>query len=420
MVDLARARVESWSDGSTVDVLREMQDLTLRIVCSALFRLDDDAAEDRATLVSAVHAFAASLNVVLRRAFPIPGWIPPRATGCAADRRRGRRARLRPDRAGVGPGAGRRPALLARPGHRRGWRTGTLRCGDSRRADDDVLRRSRDQRRRADLGAAICWPPIPTSPTRCATRSRAWSGTAPSRWPTCRSCRCSARWYAETLRLYPPAWVFDRSPLHDIVVGGFAIPARRERPAQPLGGAPGSATLGGAGRVPAGAVRRRLGPTARGVPSRSVTDHGCVSATGSPRWRSCSCSPRCCRESICPCGRCGRSGRRAMPRCGPRVACGRGSPGRPYPRGRDHPARPGRDPPARRRARVAADQDARAELRARPQHGTTDRARRRAQPGRRRGGGRPRPRLADAGPAAGRSHMCTRSRSTRPWPHACR
>jgi cytochrome P450 len=28
----------------------------------------------------------------------------------------------------------------------------------------------------------------------------------------------------ETLRLYPPAWVFDRSPLHDMVVGGYTIP----------------------------------------------------------------------------------------------------------------------------------------------------------------------------------------------------
>jgi cytochrome P450 len=28
----------------------------------------------------------------------------------------------------------------------------------------------------------------------------------------------------ETLRLYPPAWVFDRSPLRDIVVGGYTIP----------------------------------------------------------------------------------------------------------------------------------------------------------------------------------------------------
>src|SRR5690606_25548400 len=29
---------------------------------------------------------------------------------------------------------------------------------------------------------------------------------------------------AETLRLYPPAWVFDRSPLQDIEIGGYRIP----------------------------------------------------------------------------------------------------------------------------------------------------------------------------------------------------
>jgi cytochrome P450 len=28
----------------------------------------------------------------------------------------------------------------------------------------------------------------------------------------------------ETLRLYPPSWVFDRSPLHDLALGGFTIP----------------------------------------------------------------------------------------------------------------------------------------------------------------------------------------------------
>ena len=33
-----------------------------------------------------------------------------------------------------------------------------------------------------------------------------------------------ARVVKETLRLYPPAWVFDRSPLRDLVVGGFTIP----------------------------------------------------------------------------------------------------------------------------------------------------------------------------------------------------
>jgi cytochrome P450 len=28
----------------------------------------------------------------------------------------------------------------------------------------------------------------------------------------------------ETLRLYPPAWVFDRSPLNDVTVAGYRIP----------------------------------------------------------------------------------------------------------------------------------------------------------------------------------------------------
>jgi cytochrome P450 len=28
----------------------------------------------------------------------------------------------------------------------------------------------------------------------------------------------------ETLRLYPPAWVFDRSPRHDVEVAGFTLP----------------------------------------------------------------------------------------------------------------------------------------------------------------------------------------------------
>ena len=33
-----------------------------------------------------------------------------------------------------------------------------------------------------------------------------------------------ARVVKETLRLYPPAWVFDRSPLRDLAVGGYTIP----------------------------------------------------------------------------------------------------------------------------------------------------------------------------------------------------
>ena len=64
----------SWPDSSVHDMYREMADLTLRIVCAALFRIESD--ERSQELVEAVHDFAGSLNVVLRRAFPLPGWVP--------------------------------------------------------------------------------------------------------------------------------------------------------------------------------------------------------------------------------------------------------------------------------------------------------------------------------------------------------
>ena len=57
----------------------------------------------------------------------------------------------------------------------------------------------------------------------------------------------------ETLRLYPPAWVFDRSPLRDLVVGGYTHPQGRQRAHQPVGGAPGPAR--------SGPSRRRSGRT---------------------------------------------------------------------------------------------------------------------------------------------------------------
>ena len=71
MASLTEAAVASWADGSTVDALAELQDLTLRIVCAALFQVDS-----RPELLSAVKEFAASLNVALRRTLPIPGWLP--------------------------------------------------------------------------------------------------------------------------------------------------------------------------------------------------------------------------------------------------------------------------------------------------------------------------------------------------------
>ena len=222
MVDLPRARVESWPDGSTVDVLREMQDLTLRIVCSALFHLDEDRDAER--LVSAVHAFAASLNVVLRRAFPVPAWIPTRGNrlrrrtvrevdALAYDLIRRRRREPGDDLLSM--------LVLA-----------TDADGGPALSDVEV----RDELMtmffagHETSAAALTWalyllashPEVADSvraEIAAAVGDRAIEMTDLPKLPLL------GQVVAETLRLYPPAWVFDRSPLHNLVIGGYAIPA---------------------------------------------------------------------------------------------------------------------------------------------------------------------------------------------------
>ena len=117
MVALAHARAEAWADGSTVDVLREMQDLTLRIVCSALFHLDRGPGCGAPGLRCARVCRVAERRAASR--LPIPAWIPTKGN------RLRRRTVGEVDAlayeliAPASPRAWRRPALHARPGHRR-------------------------------------------------------------------------------------------------------------------------------------------------------------------------------------------------------------------------------------------------------------------------------------------------------------
>lgn len=221
MVDLAQARLESWVDGSTVDVLSEMQDLTLRIVCSALFRLDQDRGAER--MVSAVHAFAASLNVVLRRAFPIPVWLP------TSGNRLRRRTVAEVDALAYD--------LIRR---RRGNPGGDLVSLLVHASDADGAPALSDVEVRDELmtiffaghetsAAALTWALyLLASHPEVADSVRAEIagavGDRPVGMPDLPRLAVLGQVVAETLRLYPPAWVFDRSPLRDMVVGGFAIP----------------------------------------------------------------------------------------------------------------------------------------------------------------------------------------------------
>jgi cytochrome P450 len=217
MASLTRAAVASWADGSTVDVLAELQDLTLRIVCGALFHL-----ESRQETLDAVKAFAASLNVVLRRTVPVPGWIPSQGN------RLRNRTVSRMDEIAYGLIRQRRAApgddllsLLV---------TATDEEGGPALTDLEV----RDELMtmffagHETSAAALSWALYllarhPEIAEGVRTEIAAL-GTDAVGFAELARLPLLGQVVSETLRLYPPGWLFDRSPLHDIEVGGYLVP----------------------------------------------------------------------------------------------------------------------------------------------------------------------------------------------------
>jgi cytochrome P450 len=221
MVDLAVRRVRSWPDGSIQELHAEMADLTLRIVCSALFHIEDDAER----LVEAVHDFARSLNVVVRRAFPIPAWVPT-----SGNRRRRDTVRrvdryvydlIRRRRAAGGDGGDLLSLLVSAQ-----TEDGHPGLSDVEVRDELMTMFFAGHETSA---AALTWAfylldrhPMVAAAVRDEVAAVVGHGT-----PTMADLGrlpLLGRVVKETLRLYPPAWVFDRSPLRDVVVGGYTIP----------------------------------------------------------------------------------------------------------------------------------------------------------------------------------------------------
>jgi cytochrome P450 len=222
MVELARQRIESWPDRSIVDLQAEMADLTLRIVATALF---DIAPAEADGLVAAAHGFAGSLNLVLRRAFPLPDWLPTSGN------------RLRRDT--VAHMDALAYALIRRRRADLHGRTDLLslllRAVDSAGGPSLSDREIRDELMtmffagHETSAAALTWAwyllgEHPEVTTKLRAEIATTVGGRPPAMADLARLPLLNQVIRETLRLYPPAWVFDRSPVRDLAVAGYTIP----------------------------------------------------------------------------------------------------------------------------------------------------------------------------------------------------
>ena len=228
MVDLTRRRIDMWPDDSVQEVRAEMADLTLWIICTALFGIpppDDKAGGEAEDMVAAVHAFADSLNLVLRRAFPIPAWLPTRSNrlrrhtvGIVDDLA----YRLIRERRQAGTGGGDLLSVLL---------SATAEDGGPGLSDVEV----RDElltmffAGHETSAAALTWAfylldEHPEVNDRLRAEIASVLGDRPATMADLGRLPLLGQVVKETLRLYPPAWVFDRSPRHDLLLGGYAIP----------------------------------------------------------------------------------------------------------------------------------------------------------------------------------------------------
>jgi cytochrome P450 len=174
---------------------------------------------DDADLVEAVHEFARSLNVVLRRAFPMPEWVP--TSGNRLRRNTVRRVDriaydlIRGSRQAGGDGGDLLSLLV-----------GSQDAGsrlDDREVRDELM--TMFFAGHETSAAALTWAlHLLAEHPDVANRVRDEIGDGAATVEDLARMPLLGQVVQETLRLYPPAWVFDRSPLHDVTLGGYTLP----------------------------------------------------------------------------------------------------------------------------------------------------------------------------------------------------
>lgn len=219
----AAAAAERWRDGETLDMAREMTRLTLRIVARCLFSVDVEEEEAR-ELGKALDALVETFSTVavpwagVLRKLPLPSARRSRQALVTLD---ALVYRLIAERRRTGGGEDLLALLLAARDEDGG-------AMDDKQVRDEVLTLFLAGHETTANALAWSWYLLASHPEAEARfhaevdsvlGDRLPGATDPSSLPITRQV------FAESMRLYPPAWAISRRAVEDFTLGGYPFPA---------------------------------------------------------------------------------------------------------------------------------------------------------------------------------------------------
>lgn len=226
MVNHTRDHITNWKPGVEYDIPHEMDTLTLGIVMDCLFSASHLDRAKQAT--AAMTVFSERMAERLNTAVPMPDWVP-------TSRNRAQRKAIQTMDVIL--------MDIIRERRASGDDTGDLLSMLLESVDEDGVTRLTDKEIRDELltmffaghettADTLNWvwyllSQHPDVEARLHMELATVLGGQPPTLDDLQHLPYLANIVRETLRLYPPAWLFDREPVEDVEIGGYTIPKGR-------------------------------------------------------------------------------------------------------------------------------------------------------------------------------------------------
>ena len=224
MVDQIRRRIDSWSDGETIDLQREMRRLTLDILFATLFGRELELGGDREIHTAATHLH----EWFTPTSYPLPTWIPTPA------RRRFKQGRaelrdiasqLLADRSTTSPTDEDGPTdLLSVLVGLRDSTPGDDVLSDEQLRDQVVTLTFAGHDTTASTLALALYEISRHPQLRDRFHTEVEELSGPITRETLTSLPVTERIVTETLRMYPPVYVLPREARGELAIDGYRIP----------------------------------------------------------------------------------------------------------------------------------------------------------------------------------------------------